>query len=318
MKSIDCFAGNPRNKCALKPGHSLMDWIRLGSSGIDLSGTRGSIVKVTHVELAKHNTRDDAWLAIRGKVYNVSRYMDFHPGGVDELMKGVGRDATKIFDDVHAWVNYEQLLTKCFVGPLRSSGMTTIPEGKPPTTSRLSPNLNEKFKFPHFKLSHSTPDISIQKSPEHVEIIPRFDWIQKTSDLSIVFYTKSLCNPGLTIDQRSETEIDVRIFVEHHFNLYQFKLAYKVQWPCQPRIFYETGKIEIVFVKVEPALWTNYGTMERKKTNDFEDIEREYDVINRTPISEDSYSIVLKPKRKMLQVLPLGYHFSVTARVNGL
>lgn len=30
--------GNPRNKCSLQPGHSLMDWIRLGSSGVDLTG----------------------------------------------------------------------------------------------------------------------------------------------------------------------------------------------------------------------------------------------------------------------------------------
>lgn len=30
--------GNLRNKYALPPGHSLMDWIRLGSSGKDLTG----------------------------------------------------------------------------------------------------------------------------------------------------------------------------------------------------------------------------------------------------------------------------------------
>lgn len=41
--------------------------------------------------------------------------------GVDELMKGAGKDATKLFDDIHAWVNYEQLLCKCFVGPLRTT-----------------------------------------------------------------------------------------------------------------------------------------------------------------------------------------------------
>lgn len=74
-------SGNPRNKCALKPGHSLMDWIRLGNSGADLAGTRGRITPVYSDELARHNTREDAWLAIRGKVYNVTRYMDFHPGG---------------------------------------------------------------------------------------------------------------------------------------------------------------------------------------------------------------------------------------------
>lgn len=42
--------------------------------------------------------------------------MSFHPGGSEELMRGVGKDATKIFDEVHSWVNYEQLLSKCFVG----------------------------------------------------------------------------------------------------------------------------------------------------------------------------------------------------------
>lgn len=75
------ISGNPRNKCALKPGHSLMDWIRLGSSGTDLAGTQGVITPVSHVELSKHCKTNDGWLAIRGKVFNVTRYMDFHPGG---------------------------------------------------------------------------------------------------------------------------------------------------------------------------------------------------------------------------------------------
>lgn len=58
-----------------------MDWIRLGSSGYDLAGTKGVITPVTHAELAKHNKINDGWIAIRGNVYNVTRYMDFHPGG---------------------------------------------------------------------------------------------------------------------------------------------------------------------------------------------------------------------------------------------
>lgn len=73
--------GNPRNKCALMPGHSLMDWVRLAGSNGDLAGTKGIIRPISYEELAKHNKMDDAWLAIRGKVYNVTKYLDFHPGG---------------------------------------------------------------------------------------------------------------------------------------------------------------------------------------------------------------------------------------------
>ncbi|XP_037877500.1 cytochrome b5 reductase 4 isoform X2 [Bombyx mori] len=110
---------NPRNKCALQPGHSLMDWIRLGNSGKDLTGVGGRIRPVTHTELAAHNTQKDAWLAIRGRVYNITHYLPYHPGGPEELMRGAGMDATQLFDKVHPWVNYDSLLAKCLVGPLR-------------------------------------------------------------------------------------------------------------------------------------------------------------------------------------------------------
>ena len=35
-----------------------------------------------------------------GKVYNMTPYMKFHPGGVDELMRGAGKDCTILFDEV--------------------------------------------------------------------------------------------------------------------------------------------------------------------------------------------------------------------------
>lgn len=36
-----------------------------------------------------------------GMVYNVSAYMDFHPGGEEELMKAAGIDGTDLFDQVN-------------------------------------------------------------------------------------------------------------------------------------------------------------------------------------------------------------------------
>lgn len=54
-------------KVALKPGHSLMDWIRFSKSGKDLTGLRGRLIEVTEEELQKHNKRDDCWTCIRGE-----------------------------------------------------------------------------------------------------------------------------------------------------------------------------------------------------------------------------------------------------------
>jgi hypothetical protein len=61
-------SGNPRNKVALKPGHSLMDWVRLGNSGVDLTGVGGVLQDVTPEQLAAHSKKNDAWIAIRGKM----------------------------------------------------------------------------------------------------------------------------------------------------------------------------------------------------------------------------------------------------------
>ena len=61
----------PRAKIALQPGRSLMDWIRLGRSGQDLTGVGGKVLNVSHKELAKHNKLDDAWCAIRGECFEL-------------------------------------------------------------------------------------------------------------------------------------------------------------------------------------------------------------------------------------------------------
>lgn len=42
--------------------------------------------------LAQHRSRDDCWQAYAGKVYNVTPYLKYHPGGVGELMRAAGKD----------------------------------------------------------------------------------------------------------------------------------------------------------------------------------------------------------------------------------
>lgn len=105
----------PRKKVALAPGHSSLDWANLTSSGVDLRGVP-ALLRVTPTMLKEHRKRDDAWTAINGKVYNITPYLDYHPGGVQELMRVAGRDGTKLFALTHAWVSADMMLSECAVG----------------------------------------------------------------------------------------------------------------------------------------------------------------------------------------------------------
>lgn len=62
----------------------------------------------------------DAWSAYQGKVYNISPYLPYHPGGEGELRRAAGKDGTKLFMEVHPWVNWENMLGECMVGILVS------------------------------------------------------------------------------------------------------------------------------------------------------------------------------------------------------
>ncbi len=45
----------------------------------------------TREEVSLHNKADDCWTIVHGRVYNVTKYLDFHPGGSKFLMKNAGK-----------------------------------------------------------------------------------------------------------------------------------------------------------------------------------------------------------------------------------
>ena len=79
------------------------------------------LLKVPPSLLGQHKTApDDVWMALNGKVYNVSAYIPFHPGGEKELMRAAGRDGSKLFNASHPWVNVDNMLEECLIGILVS------------------------------------------------------------------------------------------------------------------------------------------------------------------------------------------------------
>ncbi|KAE9991660.1 putative MFS-type transporter [Venturia inaequalis] len=108
---------NPRQKVVLKPGHSPLDWATLQKSHANLSGV-DRLVRVTPSMLKEKNGRKGkpAWSSYQGKVYNITPYLPFHPGGEGELKRVAGKDGEKLFVEVHPWVNWDNMLDGCLVG----------------------------------------------------------------------------------------------------------------------------------------------------------------------------------------------------------
>ncbi|KAG5936165.1 hypothetical protein E4U53_000276 [Claviceps sorghi] len=113
----------PSRKVTLEPGHSPLDWARISGPNADLRGIQppsASYLRVTPSMLRSQTGRNgkDAWMAINGRVYNITPYAAYHPGGIPELMRGAARDGTTLFGQVHPWVNYEAMLSACLIGLL--------------------------------------------------------------------------------------------------------------------------------------------------------------------------------------------------------
>lgn len=55
------------------------------------SGMAAPLRAIALAEVQQHTSPTDAWIVIAGKVYDVTKFLDSHPGGVEVLMSVAGR-----------------------------------------------------------------------------------------------------------------------------------------------------------------------------------------------------------------------------------
>lgn len=99
-------------------------------------------------ELASHNTRSDCWLAIDGKIYDVTSYISSHPGGVNEIVKYCGKDGTKAFSTKDQFIPQDHsasayaMLADFYIGDMytvKSSAESTPESNNPDSQNNANP-----------------------------------------------------------------------------------------------------------------------------------------------------------------------------------
>ncbi|NXH28273.1 NB5R4 reductase, partial [Myiagra hebetior] len=290
----------------LKPGRSLMDWIRLTKSGKDLTGLKGRLIEVTEDELSKHNKKEDCWICIRGFVYNVTPYMEYHPGGEDELMKAAGTDGTDLFDQVHRWVNYESMLKECLVGR-----MAVKPIAAPKVQFTCLVFLYFSFFF-FFLLELVvfskllTLDLVFKSS--------NYDWFQTDSLVTIVIYTKQKdMNEELVIVDCQDKRLRGEIIMDDNSYLVEVDLDHAVSEDVAVNIAEKIGKVEIILSKKDNIHWKVLGQPWEGhntfiKRTDRGLFYRKCKLVSKTEVTHDTKLFCLMlPKGTHLRV-PTGQH----------
>ncbi|WVF71747.1 hypothetical protein IAT40_006555 [Kwoniella sp. CBS 6097] len=99
----------------------------------DLKGTKQASGQklVSYEEVQKHASRDDCWVIIDGKIYDVTDFLNQHPGGAEIILANAGKDATKIFKPLHPPDALDTLDESQHVGPVDPLSMPEPEDDEP-------------------------------------------------------------------------------------------------------------------------------------------------------------------------------------------
>lgn len=95
-------------------------------------------------EVATHNSRESCWIIIAGQAYDLTDFLDAHPGGSAIILRYAGRDATEEYEPIHPPTALEDNLpTERRLGPIDPATAVTV-ENKPAEPRRAAIDTNER------------------------------------------------------------------------------------------------------------------------------------------------------------------------------
>ncbi|KAJ5615374.1 hypothetical protein N7537_000488 [Penicillium hordei] len=79
-------------------------------------------------DVAAHNTKGDTWMVIHGQVFELTKYLQDHPGGADALIEVAGTDATAAYEDVGHSEDAREIMQPFLVGTLKDAQQYVRPK----------------------------------------------------------------------------------------------------------------------------------------------------------------------------------------------
>ncbi|XP_002122197.2 cytochrome b5 [Ciona intestinalis] len=76
-------------------------------------------------EVKKHNNVQSAWIVVHNKIYDVTKFLEEHPGGEEVLLEQAGQDATESFEDVGHSSDAREMQKDYYIGELHPDDQFT-------------------------------------------------------------------------------------------------------------------------------------------------------------------------------------------------
>jgi len=116
-----------------------------------------SLPRHSRASIAAHNTPDDLWCIIDSHIYDLSDFLDAHPGGSVVLTQIAGTDATAAFYNLHRHEVLQKYRPSLCIGLVEDE----TPQILEPVLGGLSPVpyaeplwLRPEYSSPYYKESH--------------------------------------------------------------------------------------------------------------------------------------------------------------------
>jgi nitrate reductase (NAD(P)H) len=77
--------------------------------------------RYTMAQVEQHNSFDDLWIVVNNRIFDCTKYLEYHPGGIESITINGGQDATFDFMAIHS-KRALKMLSRYFVGDLMEEG----------------------------------------------------------------------------------------------------------------------------------------------------------------------------------------------------